>query len=156
MTEERNKAWLLENIRAGYTSFEELLASLSNEQKTTPGVNGKWSVKDNLAHLTAWHTHLADGLEAILAGREFVEKHPGLSEDEVNEVYYQENKNRPLADVEADFRASYQRVLSIVGGAEEQKLHQPEDRPLGGWVAGNTFGHYEEHGKFIRDWLARQ
>ena len=55
MTEQLDKAELLANMQAGYNSFEALLAGLNENQMTTPGVNGAWSVKDNLAHLSAWH-----------------------------------------------------------------------------------------------------
>jgi len=40
-----NKAELLTHIQAEYDCFEALLASLSEEHMTTPGVNGTWSVK---------------------------------------------------------------------------------------------------------------
>jgi len=63
-----DKAALLANIQAGYDQLEALLASLSEEQMTNPGVNGSWSVKDNLAHLTAWQNYQAARQEGILDG----------------------------------------------------------------------------------------
>ena len=65
-----DKAALLANIQAGYDQLEALLASLSEEQMTIPGVNGSWSVKDNLAHLTAWQSYQAARQEGILNGVE--------------------------------------------------------------------------------------
>jgi len=63
-----DKAELLAIIRDGYEQFEDLLASLQEEQMTIPGVNGSWSVKDNLAHLTAWQNYQAARQEGCWRG----------------------------------------------------------------------------------------
>src|SRR5215813_12604694 len=108
-----DKAELLANIQAGYEQLEAVLASLSEEQMTIPGVNSTWSVKDNLAHLAVWQSYQAARQEGTLDGREPPDPAPGLeTEDEENEYFYQQHKDRPLADVLADFRVSYQRVLA--------------------------------------------
>ncbi|HEY7350004.1 MAG TPA: ClbS/DfsB family four-helix bundle protein [Ktedonobacterales bacterium] len=160
MSETIEKAELLERIQGGYKQFEAILAPLSESQMTTPNVNGPWSVKDNLAHLTIWQNYLLDQVQGILKNQEPPEFLPGLSsEDEQNEHIYQENKGRPLAEVQADFRASYQRVLAGIQAMSEESLNAPapwskSGNPFWGFVAGNTFGHYEEHGDIIQRWLA--
>lgn len=58
MSETIEKAALLDNIQEGYKEFEALLAPLSEEQMTVPGVSGRWSVKDTIAHIAAWHGYL--------------------------------------------------------------------------------------------------
>ena len=40
MSEQMNKASLLDAMRTGYTALEKTLAPLDEEQMTTPGVNG--------------------------------------------------------------------------------------------------------------------
>lgn len=161
MPETVAKAELLDRIQAGYRQFEAILAPLSEAQMTTSGVNGLWSVKDNLAHLTVWQNYLLDQLQGILANQQPPEFMPGLStEDEINERVYQENKDRPLAEVLADFRASYQRVLAAVQAMSEESLNAPSPwsasgNPIWPFVAGNTYGHYEEHGGIIQRWLER-
>ena len=105
MAETMAKDTLLNNIQEEYNQFEALLASLNEEQMLVPEVNGPWSVKDNIAHLTAWHNYALDQLEGLLAGKEPPAFMPGLTtEDDQNERIYQQNKNRPLAEVLADFR----------------------------------------------------
>ncbi len=159
-TETIAKNELLSRIQAGYTQFEAILAPLSDAQMTTPHVNGPWSVKDNLAHLTAWQDYLLSQLEGVLAHQEPPTFMPGLStEDEINERIYQENKDRPLTEVQAAFRASYQQVLAAVQAMSEPALNSPlpwraSGDPIWPFVAGNTFGHYEEHGGIIQRWLA--
>jgi hypothetical protein len=150
---------LLSRIQTGYAQFEALLAPLSDAQMTIPEVNGPWSVKDNLAHLTVWQDYVRSHLEGILTNQRPPEFLPGLStEDEQNEQIYQENKDRPLAEVQAAFRASYQRVLAAVQALSEQALNAPSPwsttgNPIWPSVVGNTYGHYEEHGGIIQRWL---
>jgi hypothetical protein len=159
MSDAIEKATLLDNIQAGYEQLEGTLAPLSEPQMTTPTVNGTWSVKDNLAHLTIWQDYLNDQLQGIFTNKEPPEFMPGLStEDEINERIYHENKDRPLAEVLAAFRSSYQRVLAAVQAMSEEALNAPSPwstsgNPIWPLIAGNTYGHYEEHGGNIRRWL---
>lgn len=157
--EKVEKAELLKRIQDGYAQFEALLAPLSAAQMMTPDVNGPWSVKDNLAHLTVWQDYLLSRLQGISSGKEPPEFMPGLTtEDEQNERIYRENKARPLAEVQTAFRASYQRVLSAVQAMSEESLNVPipwrDNNPIWPAIVGNTYGHYEEHGDIIRRWLS--
>lgn len=159
MAETIAKATLLDNMQEGYNGFEVLLASLSEKQMLVPEVNGPWSVKDNIAHLTAWQNYQCDQLEALLTGKEPPAFMPGFTtEDEINEQLYQQNKKRPLTEVLAAFRASYKRIYDTVQAMSEEALNAPlpgrdNDTPAWPYVAGNTYGHYQEHGDIIRDWL---
>jgi hypothetical protein len=160
MPETIAKTALLDNIQSGYNQFEALLAQLSEEQMTIPAVNGPWSVKDNIAHLTAWHDYLLNQLQGVIDGEKPPKFMPGLSEDEINEGFYQQNKDRPLAEVLADFRLSYQRILAAVQSISEEALNAPfpwrkNGNAAWGLIAGNTYEHYEEHGNIIQRWLGQ-
>ena len=154
-----DKAELLANIQAGYEQLEAVLASLSEEQMTIPGVNSTWSVKDNLAHLTVWQSYQAARQEGTLDGMEPPDPAPGLeTEDEENEYFYQQHKDRPLAEVLADFRVSYQRVLAATQALSWEALNAPfpwsdNDVPVGAYTMGNTYGHYDLHRELIQRWL---
>jgi len=152
------KATLLDNIQNGYNQFEALVSPLNQEQMTTLHVNGPWSIKDNIAHLTAWQDYLLNQLQGLLDGQQPPAFMPGLSEDEINEGFYQLNKDRPLSEVIADFSLSYQRVLAAVQSISEEALNSPfpwskSGNPVWGLTVGNTYEHYEEHGGIIRRWL---
>ncbi len=161
MQERIVKATLLDNIQAGYNQFETLLAPLNEDQMTTLTVNGTWSIKDNIAHLTAWQGYLLEHLQGVIDGKEPPEFMPGLTtEDEENERVYQDNRELPLAEVLAAFRASYQRVLATVQNVSEESMNAPlpwskSGNPAWSLIAGNTYEHYEEHGNIIRRWLGR-
>ena len=161
-TRPADKAELLATIQAGYDQLEALLAILSEEQMTIPGVNGSWSVKDNLAHLAVWQSYQAARQEGILSGVEPPDPASGLeTEDEQNEYYYGLHKDQPLEEVLAEFRASYRRVLAATQALSWETLNGPfpwEDNnvPVGAYTAGNTYGHYEEHRELIQRWLESQ
>jgi hypothetical protein len=158
-----DKAELLDNIQTGYDQIEALLSSLSEEQMTSPGVNGYWSVKDNLAHLSAWQNYQAARQEGVLDGIEPPDPAPGCeTEDEINEFYYQQYKDRPLAEILAEFRASYQRVLAATRALSWEALNAPfpwagnDSPPVGAYTMGDTYGHYELHRELIESWLESQ
>ena len=161
-TRPADKAALLAMIQAGYDQLEALLATLTAEQMTIPGVNGSWSVKDNLAHLAAWQSYQAARMQGVLDGVEPPPLAPGLEEeDEINEYLYQQYKDRPLADVLADFRASYQRVLATTRALSWEALNGPfpwndNGVPVGAYTLGNTSGHYALHQEIIQHWLEQR
>lgn len=157
-----DKAELLANIRDGHDQLEAMLSTLREEQMTIPGVNGSWSVKDNLAHLSAWQNYQAARQEGVLDSVEPPDPAPGLeTEDEINDFYYQRSKARPLEEVIAEFRASYQRVLAATEALSWEALNAPfpwagNDVPVGAYTMGNTYGHYELHRNMIARWLESQ
>lgn len=159
MVETITKAELLERMQAAYAHFEALLTPLSEEQMTTAGVNGQWSVKDNLAHLTAWHEYLLGNLRGVVAGRELPSTAPDLpSEDEINEYYYQKYKDLPLSEAQTAFHTSYQRIRETVQSMSDEMLNGPfpnskSGNPVWPLIVGNTVEHYEEHGATIQNWL---
>ncbi|GHO87837.1 ClbS/DfsB family four-helix bundle protein [Dictyobacter formicarum] len=161
MTEHAPKAELLQRMQTGYEQLTALLTTLSEEQLTTPGVNGKWSIKDNIAHLTTWQKYLIGVLTAIHNKETtFPNPTPGMSEDEENELYYQANKDRSLSDVQNEFAAVYQQTRDAVELLSEEELNMPleqwKGQPVWPNIVGNTFGHYEEHSQIIQKWLASQ
>lgn len=160
MSEHVTRAELARRIEEGHQAFVALLAPLSAAQMTTPTVNGTWSIKDNLAHLTAWHDYLTGVLRGVATGEQPPEFVPGATtEDAQNEAVYQANRDRTLEDVRGGFDTSYQAVLAALAALDESALNRPapwsaSQNPVWGSVAGNTYDHYDEHGAIIRRWLA--
>jgi hypothetical protein len=164
MADPTNKAELLEKMRSGYASFEALLAPLSAEQLSEAGVNGAWSIKDILAHLSAWQTRVSLRLEA-LARQEEAGFDPIENDEQMNAFnarVFEANRTRPLNAIQEEFRASVQRLDANVEQTDERDLFEPgrlawlKDGVLWEAVAGNSFGHYDEHTPMIKKWLAGQ
>jgi hypothetical protein len=161
MAEQMDKDKILDEMRTKYAALEGILAPLDESRMTTEGVNGDWSIKDILAHITAWHLRLLDRLHAATRNEE-----PTLSGvvtdeevDRLNEQFYNENKSRPLKDVLTDFRTTYLQIADVVQAMNEEDLISPQrfawmrGNPLYYLVAGDTYEHYEEHSPPIQEWL---
>src|SRR5437588_5223859 len=116
MSERIDKNTLFTEIHAKYATLATLLAPLNEEQMTTPGVSGEWSIKDILAHLTTWHHILLDRLHAAAQGQEALDPYDTAHEelDTLNERFYKENKSRPLNEVLADFRTTHEQIVEAM------------------------------------------
>lgn len=159
-----NKKELLDQIQAGYQQFNGLLTKLSQDQMTQRGVVGEWSVKDMLTHLTNWELYAIMRIQIAAHGlplelRWTVEEE-GEGYDRKNEQIYAANREKPLAEVQADFQRTYQQMLDFVAALSEEDLfavagHVGKQLGYPAWqlIAGNTYEHYGEHGESVREWL---
>jgi len=160
MSGQVNKAELLGEMQRGYLALEAILTPLHETEMTTTGVNGDWSIKDVLTHLTAWQRVMVDRLRA--AARNEEPTITGLTNEEIdrlNQQVYQEGKSRPLAEVLTDFRITYLQIEEAVQAlswedlADAHRFTWLNDTPLWHYVAGDTYEHYQEHSESIRDFL---
>ena len=149
-----DKGELMRRIDREWSRLEQAIIPLGDAQLEILDEGG-WSVKDNLAHLTAWEQfmrlyYLGDfpAHEAMQVDRETYES---LDEDGQNEVIRKRNQDRLASDVIADFRRSHQQVLADLESRSFNDLMKPFNddgsdlRPVIVWVIGNTYEHYREH-----------
>jgi uncharacterized protein YndB with AHSA1/START domain len=155
----QDMAELLDRIEREWAALEQAVAGLSEEQMNVPGAGG-WSIKDHLAHLTAWEQFM---LLYYLQGRpahEVMQVDEAtwrtLDENGINEILHQRSQVRPVPEVLADRRRSHEQVVATLEQtlfADLMKPYYPDDpqaRPVIGWVIGNTYEHYQEHRAYIQ------
>lgn len=158
--DEMDKAALLKTLIETRAVWEALLAQIDEEQMIQPGATGKWSVKDVIAHVAWCEREIAPVLRThVLAGSDLW----NLSDDESNEITYQQNKDRPLRDIVNEEGQAYATLLEAVQTLSDEDLNDPhrfknmpqEWKP---WqlIAGNSFKHYEDHMPSIREWLEKE
>ena len=153
-----DKATVLKTLTETRAAWEALLAQIDEEQMQRPGVTGKWSVKDVIAHVSWCAREIAPVLRThILAGSDLW----NLSEDESNEIVYQQNKDRPLYDIINEERQAYTDLLEAVQTLSDEDLtdphrfkNMPEEWIPWQLIAGNSFNHYKDHMPSIQAWLA--
>jgi hypothetical protein len=117
-------------------------------------ITDHWTVKDVLAHITAWEKELLRWLERAANGYSPDLPAPGRwSEfiEQFNSQTYLVNRDRPLEDVLLDFRQVFSRVLF-----EMQALPKdPDDSYWSVWLGGrppwDLFTTYHEHYKEHRE-----
>jgi hypothetical protein len=144
MNPTNRRAQILDEITAAYEPLEAQAAALSEAQLTTqPGVMGEWTVKDILAHVAWWERHL---LRMLRAGYDELEAEPA---DRTNAEVFAANRDRPLAEVLAEFHAAHVELLAELAGWPEDELARDEIYEAIGW---DTFRHYPDHTATIQAW----
>jgi hypothetical protein len=156
------KAALLAEIGEAWAELNNYIAHLSDEAWVQTDAQG-WTPKDHLAHLAPW----ALGIAALLR-RQPRWAAMGLPDqiyrthdvDQANELLHEQSKDRPLTGVLLELADAHQQVLLAVAPLSDADLLRPyayyqpgpvgapftdNDRPIIGWILGNTVEHYREH-----------
>jgi uncharacterized protein (TIGR03083 family) len=154
------KSKLLIAIRAERKALEEVLAALTHDQMLQPSASGEWTVKDALAHISAWERRMLSWIGSHLRG-EAPDVPLPWDVERMNAETYAQVKDRPLAEVLEEFHRSYREALTLAESLSEEQLQTAytDTWPMGPlWlgVAANTDWHYKEHRKDIEAWLKQQ
>ncbi len=149
-----SKKEILERLRTERARLEAAIAGLSEETMRQPGAVGHWSVKDVLAHITAWEAELVTALWYNTIGRR-----PRLADirnvDAWNERRYKENKDRPLERILNDFHGVHEQLLQRVEALSDEELDDPRlyewtgGKTLAEVIAENSYAHEAEHAEQI-------
>ena len=156
-------AQLLEVMHTARSNWEALLAEAGEERLTEPGVEGNWSLKDIIAHITYFEKWAADNVMAFRTGAPRPQpEYPGLEVDEENARIYERLRAKPLAEVLQESQASFQRSIEAAQGLRDADLYDPAFTrvPDANWtvfdlIEGDTFEHYNDHSTSVRSWLDR-
>ena len=150
-----DKQQILTALREEFNRWEELLASLSEEQITAPHLPSDISIKDVIAHLKAWQQVSIARLEAVQLNKEpvFPDWLAGLDpeseedRDQFNARIYESYHQQPWLRVHQDWRDGFLRFLKLGEAIPENDLLDTEKYP---WLKGYSLlavlqGSYEHH-----------
>lgn len=151
-------AGILQTERARWNA---LLAQVRLDRLDVPGIEGEWSVKQLVAHLTWYEQAIVEGAEQALRTGTFTRRRPeGVGLDAMNARIAQEAHSRPTADVLAEADAVFGHLLELIAAVPQELLNDPkllglpEDMVPWMGVANNSYAHYREHEPALRAWLA--
>ncbi len=156
MSDKLSKAEVLAAMQREYQKLEEVIEGASEAQLSLPGAypGSSWTVKDTMAHLSAWMRRTTYRMPGKTMPPEPIEIPPGedwgASIERLNVYYYEQNRQRPLGDVLAEFRKTYRDIKSGTEGLTEEQLHDPY---LYDKLLANTVEHFQEHRGVIQPWL---
>lgn len=167
MRENLDKQKMLDLMRTEYDFVQRTLLLIPENLMLEPDVQGKWSVKDLVAHLSAWHKRTLYWIETARrgegeAGKHVREPEPGFrwsQIDDINEKSYQEDKDRSLADVLGEFQATFEQIYAETASFPEEELFGREGLSsffrdsLYNYIVPNTYEHYQHHIPPLRLWL---
>ena len=152
------KEHILAALRDQFHSWEELLASLSEEQITAPHFDLNWSIKDVMAHLWAWQQISIARLEAGVQYREpefpkwIVDSVENWEEDvdRVNALTFETQHTKSWSEIYENWRNGFLKLLRLGSQISERNLIDG-DRYT--WLKGYnlaailiaSYDHHQEH-----------
>jgi hypothetical protein len=161
-----NKSELLNWLQNQYQQWEVFLDPVGTTRMEQPGVNGEWSMKDIVAHLTGWNRWLVVRLQA--AGRGEPEPPPPWpahlqTEDEINAWIYESNRGRSTREVLDETHQVFQQLLAVIDSLpDDVRIEVIEPKFYLVWLddkrfpVGEFFDHFhDDHEPDVRAWLAR-
>jgi hypothetical protein len=155
-----NKQIVLQQLQAAYDSMLTAIRGLPDEAMLRIGAVGIWSVKDILAHVTAWKSELVTALSRL------GQQAPNIvlieDIDEWNLEQYRVNAPRDLDIVLEDYHGVHRHLVKTIESMDDKTLTNVrrftwmEGEPLTYLVAENGFWHEVEHVQQIVEWRARE
>jgi hypothetical protein len=163
------KSELLNWMNEQHRDWEALLDQIGPAHMDEPGVNGDWSMKDLVAHLTGWNRRLVASIKAALRGEP--EPPPPWpahlkGDDEINAWIYETNRGRSVRQVLDVSDQVFQELLAVFKefpedvqidivnkGQQVYYLVRLGDQRV---EPGEFYDHFhDDHEADVRAWLAR-
>ncbi len=145
---------VLDKIDAAWKELSDLVAQLGPDGLTLAAPDG-WAVKDHLVHVGAWEHSLLGLIEGRNRLAEMGVPDAPQETYAINDAVRKLHENETSEQALEYFRESHAKVMNSLGKLSDTDLQKPynhyqpsnadEKRPVFGWVAGNTWGHYAEH-----------
>lgn len=161
---------LRQRIDESWSSLEQTLSGLTDEQLTTVKDQAGWTVKDHLVHLTAWESSITN----LILGQP---RHEALGVDQaiylegpidtINAIIQDREQDRPLPEILDELHHGHQQLLGALATLDDDDLRRPpahflpddpgvdagDTRPVLEGIAGNSYEHYDEHHAWIREMM---
>ena len=146
-----NRDRVLRRIDEEWTAFTASYAGLDEAALLTPGVTGRWSIRDIIAHVTWWEqeaiTHVPPMLEGVRPPR-YSATYGGI--DAFNALMTERKRHLSLAAVLDEQADTHRRLIALVRRLPESALSS-ESRTRRR-LRLDTYGHYPTHAQAIRRW----
>lgn len=162
MEAETDKRRMLALIAAEYEFVQGTLTMFSQEEMLTPNVVGWWSVKDTVAHLTAWMEYLMGWFAQARRGEVPDIPAKGYTWDDLdalNDARSARDADLPLKQVLMNFSSTYAQTVAMIDGLTERELFDNDwqgtfYQPPWRLIPGNMDEHFHAHFVEVRQWAA--
>lgn len=160
------KSELLNWFQEENQRWELLLAAIGQKRMTQSGVNGEWTIRDIIAHLTGWQLKLTNQFIAAMNGES--EPLPPWSEelkseDDINAWIYETNRKKDVGQVLEDARQVHEKMRVAISNLPDDIRIETIDSKFHvvyindqRFAVGEFFHHfYDDHQSDVRTWLSR-
>ncbi len=145
MTGDSLKTRLLQTLDAAQAREAVLLALCDD---APPSEAGRWTAKDNVAHLSTWREHAARTLDAVRLGKPVEGPANESDVDGENAEIYEAHRDDAATTVLAAARESYAALIDALHACTDEDLlrDRPDNRgPVWLVVPGNGHAHVAQH-----------
>jgi hypothetical protein len=149
-----NKRQLLRRLDQAWMAFTSSYAGLARGQILEPGVTGKWSVRDIIAHITTWEREALKHLPVVLKGGSpprYSTTYGGI--DAFNALTTEQKKHLPLSEVLRQQDQIHTQLIEFIETVSEEQFIG--ETPFRHRLRLDTYGHYPKHSGPIRKWRER-
>lgn len=162
MPEIVTKPALLRLLKERRAEIDAAVDEIDEASMMQEGAAGYWSVKDIIAHLTYYEGWMADRMEEALRGETYYPSELDMMHYEPrNTRIYEQTKDLPLADVLANSKAVFARLVAITEAHDEAFLttqQQFEGLPapiiVADMLRSEVYDHYPQHVPSLKSWAA--
>ncbi len=143
------KTEIQERVRTAHRKLTDALEGLSEEEAGRVGLTTEWSVKDALAHISAWETEGELRLREIQAGTWQPQRLSHEMIDEFNARVVDERKTRSFAELREEFDRAHSSLEEFIASLPDEI---DEKSPTYKFIEGVTFRHHEHHAGQIENY----
>ncbi len=150
-------------FQKSHEELEAVIARFSDEELTTPGKVGDWSLREVLAHIAAWDRWGQRAIEARLIQDDLPAEMREEAEnpDPFNAHAAEAWKSYDARQARAAFAQAYNDLLSFLNATPHEKLYRQIPRPNGKTSSplASLVGlarHKDEHRAHLETLLARR
>ncbi len=162
------KEHILAALREKFEDWENLLATLTEDQITTSRFDLDWFIKDVMAHLWAWQQISIARMDAGLHDHEpqfpkwIIESVENWEEDadQVNAVTFKRNHDKLWSEVHENWKTGFLRLLKVANEISEINLLATGLYPWLGdfslaFILIASYDHHQEHYEKLAEWLRK-
>jgi hypothetical protein len=157
------KEGLIHLVTDEHNEPKSILGKLSDDAIVKSGVQGDWSVKDIVAHITVWQERGTRWIQDISKGINPnipLEGHTWRDYDQLNEEIYQKNRSKPIDEIVNQLEKSFEELIETIENFPQDKLEEafyPEGARQSSFsgkeIISFRYIHYKSHIKHIETWL---
>jgi hypothetical protein len=143
------KTEIQERVSAAHAKLLQALSGLTEEEATQKGLNPQWSVRDALAHITAWEIEGARRVRAIQAGTYQPDKLNRAAIDDFNARAVEDRQHLSLREATDEFTTAHQEMENLIESLPEEV---DESSLAYKFIEGVTFKHLAHHAEQIENY----
>jgi len=108
----REKQKPIEVLKSGHEEFRKIIERLQTDEIDTKLVVGKWSIRDVIAHVSAWYWEFIREIDGILANQPIINVLSG--EEEFNERAVAARKGLKTKELIIEWEKSFTKLISRI------------------------------------------